>query len=153
MAAGIAEYFRIDVALVRVLWLLSIFLGGGGILAYIIAWIAIPEGEPIPHQASSGASESNSGDSASADVGGTPNVNATEGGGGTVGTGSSAPVHPTQGTVFRNNGFSYIGLFLVLAGIWLLLKALFPWRLSLYTWPVFLILLGIILLIPRRTGS
>lgn len=139
VAAGIAEYFGIDVALVRVLWLLSIFLGGGGILAYIIAWIAIPEEEPAPDRASAGASESNPGDNAPA--------------GGNCGAGSSAPVHHSQGTVFRSDGFSYFGLFLVFAGIWLLLKALLPWRLSLYTWPVFLILLGIILLIPRRAGS
>ena len=43
VAAGIAEYFDIDPTIVRLVWFLSIFVIGGGILAYIIAWIVIPE--------------------------------------------------------------------------------------------------------------
>lgn len=43
VAAGIAEYFDIDPTIVRLIWLFSIFFVGGGILAYLIAWIVIPE--------------------------------------------------------------------------------------------------------------
>ncbi len=43
---GFAEYFDIDPALLRVVWLLVAVLGGTGILAYIIAWIVMPE-EPL----------------------------------------------------------------------------------------------------------
>lgn len=43
VAGGLAEYFTVDVVLVRVLWVLAIFVGGGGLVAYIIAWIIIPE--------------------------------------------------------------------------------------------------------------
>ena len=43
VAGGLAEYFGIDVVLIRVLWLTAAFVAGGGVLAYIIAWIAIPE--------------------------------------------------------------------------------------------------------------
>lgn len=43
VAGGIAEYFQVDVAVVRLLWVLSILFAGGGVLAYIIAWIVIPE--------------------------------------------------------------------------------------------------------------
>ena len=43
VAGGLAEYFDVDVVLVRVLWVLAIFVAGGGIIAYIIAWIIIPE--------------------------------------------------------------------------------------------------------------
>lgn len=43
VAGGIAEYFNIDIAVVRLLWILSIFFAGGGVLAYIVAWIVIPE--------------------------------------------------------------------------------------------------------------
>jgi len=43
---GFSEYFDLDVALVRVMWLLGALLSGGvGLIAYIIAWIVIP-GEP-----------------------------------------------------------------------------------------------------------
>jgi phage shock protein C len=43
VCAGFAEYFDIDVTVVRVVWLIVAFFGGGGILAYIIAWILMPE--------------------------------------------------------------------------------------------------------------
>lgn len=42
VCGGIAEYFNIDPTLIRLLWILFIFAGGSGILAYIIAWIIIP---------------------------------------------------------------------------------------------------------------
>ena len=43
VCAGFAEYFDLDVTMVRVVWLLVALFGGGGILAYIIAWIVMPE--------------------------------------------------------------------------------------------------------------
>jgi phage shock protein C len=43
VCAGFAEYFDLDVTLVRVVWLIVALFGGGGILAYIIAWIVMPE--------------------------------------------------------------------------------------------------------------
>ncbi len=43
VCAGFAEYFDIDVTVVRVVWLIVALFGGGGILAYIIAWIVMPE--------------------------------------------------------------------------------------------------------------
>jgi phage shock protein C len=42
VCGGVGEYFGIDPVIVRVLWFLSIFLDGLGLLAYIIAWIVIP---------------------------------------------------------------------------------------------------------------
>lgn len=47
VAAGMADYFDVDVALTRLLWVLFIFMGGIGLPAYIVAWIIIPE-EPYP---------------------------------------------------------------------------------------------------------
>ena len=43
VCGGIGEYFNIDPTIIRLLWILLIFAGGSGILAYIIAWIIIPE--------------------------------------------------------------------------------------------------------------
>jgi len=43
VCAGFAEYFDIDVTVVRVVWLIVALFGGGGILAYLIAWIVMPE--------------------------------------------------------------------------------------------------------------
>ena len=42
VAAGVAEYFDLDPTLVRVLWFLSIFLGGLGVLLYIGMAIIVP---------------------------------------------------------------------------------------------------------------
>lgn len=49
VAAGIADYFDIDPVIVRLVWLFTIFLGGSGIVAYVIAWVLIPPhpDEPI----------------------------------------------------------------------------------------------------------
>jgi phage shock protein C len=43
VCAGFAEYFDLDVTMVRVVWLIVAFFGGGGLLAYLIAWIVMPE--------------------------------------------------------------------------------------------------------------
>ncbi len=45
VCGGIGEYFDVDPVLVRVVWVISAFFGGAGILAYIIAAIVIPSRE------------------------------------------------------------------------------------------------------------
>jgi phage shock protein PspC (stress-responsive transcriptional regulator) len=47
VANGIAAYFDIDVALVRVLFVVAIFLGGSGLIAYVVLWIILPEARSI----------------------------------------------------------------------------------------------------------
>jgi phage shock protein C len=48
--AGVAEYFCIDVTLVRVIVaVVAVITGGAGVLAYLAAWVIIPgEGEKAP---------------------------------------------------------------------------------------------------------
>ncbi|MDI3311416.1 MAG: PspC domain-containing protein [Thermoanaerobacterium sp.] len=43
VCGGIAEYFDIDVTIVRLIWALIALVGGSGVLLYIIAWIVVPE--------------------------------------------------------------------------------------------------------------
>ncbi|MFH1450659.1 MAG: PspC domain-containing protein [archaeon] len=43
VCGGLAEYFEVDPTLVRLLWVVFTLCGGAGLLAYIIAWIIIPE--------------------------------------------------------------------------------------------------------------
>jgi len=45
VCAGIADYFDIDVAWVRLAFVLAIFAHGFGILAYVVAWIVFPKDE------------------------------------------------------------------------------------------------------------
>jgi len=44
VCAGLADYFDIDVTLVRVLWLLATLIPGPNILVYIVLWIVLPQG-------------------------------------------------------------------------------------------------------------
>lgn len=43
VCGGIAEYFGVDPTLIRLLAVVLIVAGGAAIIAYIIAWIVIPE--------------------------------------------------------------------------------------------------------------
>ncbi|MGB4774823.1 MAG: PspC domain-containing protein [Daejeonella sp.] len=42
VCAGLADYFGIDVAWVRVAFIIAVLVGLSGILAYVILWIAVP---------------------------------------------------------------------------------------------------------------
>ncbi len=44
VCAGLADYFDLDPTIVRVLWALAVFCAGTGLLAYVILWIALPQG-------------------------------------------------------------------------------------------------------------
>ena len=46
VCGGVGNYLNIDPVLVRLIWVILFFFGGVGLLAYILAWIIIPE-EPI----------------------------------------------------------------------------------------------------------
>lgn len=43
VCGGIAEYFEVDSTIIRILWALAIFLGGTGVVAYIVCMIVIPD--------------------------------------------------------------------------------------------------------------
>jgi len=45
VCGGVAEYFEIDSSIVRILWVISIFIGGVGLAAYLVAAILMPKSE------------------------------------------------------------------------------------------------------------
>lgn len=51
VCAGLADYFGVDVVLVRVVWVILTIVPGaviGGVLVYIAAWVIMPEGtDPV----------------------------------------------------------------------------------------------------------
>lgn len=47
VAYGLANYFGIDPAIIRILFIVSLFIGGFGLLAYLILWISIPEAKTV----------------------------------------------------------------------------------------------------------
>ncbi|QDA61395.1 PspC domain-containing protein [Hymenobacter jejuensis] len=47
VSAGLAAYFKVDVVLVRILFIVFIFAGGFSIPVYIILWILLPEAKTV----------------------------------------------------------------------------------------------------------
>jgi phage shock protein C len=43
VCGGIARYFNIDPAIVRLLFVLAVFLGGASPLIYLVLWLVMPE--------------------------------------------------------------------------------------------------------------
>jgi phage shock protein C len=56
VCAGIGVYFDVDPTVVRLVWIVLTLLSlGVGVLAYIIAWIIVPEENPVKTSAESPA--------------------------------------------------------------------------------------------------
>ncbi|MDG6244885.1 MAG: PspC domain-containing protein [Methanolobus sp.] len=43
VCGGLGKYLDVDPVIIRLLWAGAIFIYGTGLLAYIIAWVVIPE--------------------------------------------------------------------------------------------------------------
>jgi len=48
VAAGLSDYLNIDPVLVRIIFVISTFFNGIGLIAYIVMWIVVPE-KPLVH--------------------------------------------------------------------------------------------------------
>src|SRR5262245_17262584 len=46
VAGGVARRLGISPTLVRLAWVVSVFFGGFGVLAYVILWVVVPEDTP-----------------------------------------------------------------------------------------------------------
>ena len=44
VCAGLGDYFEIDPVIIRLIFLLALFLGGG-LIVYLIAWVIIPKAQ------------------------------------------------------------------------------------------------------------
>ncbi len=50
VCAGLAEYFDLDVSIIRILWVVFSLAGGSGVIAYIAAAIILPEKRDVYKQ-------------------------------------------------------------------------------------------------------
>ncbi|MDD5492201.1 MAG: PspC domain-containing protein [bacterium] len=48
VCGGIAEYFDIDPAIVRIIFVALILLWGWGLILYAICWVAVPNKSALP---------------------------------------------------------------------------------------------------------
>ena len=123
VAAGLAHYLNADPALVRIAWAILVpITTGAAFLAYIVAWIVIPE-EPVAASAAGVVGET------------------AEGVDGPVVAAQAAPVRTDGGRAGL-----VVGIGLVLLGVWFLLRDYLPdinWN---WIWPAILIGVGALIL-------
>ena len=147
VAAGLATYLNTDPALVRIAWAILVPLtGGAAFLAYIVAWIVVPEEpartarvvDPVPGSDTEGAVVPD--EPAYAASAGEP---VTEGGW------TEAQPEPR-----RSDGRAglVVGIGLVLLGIWFLVREYLPPIDSGLIWPVVLIGIGGLILVTTSRG-
>ena len=133
VAGGIARSLSIDPAIVRVIFALLIIFGGGGLLLYLILWIAIPE-EPLTFYQ------------------GNPEAAAAE----NVNTDSSEVKSEVPFTypARKNNGALIAGLILIAVGAIFLLERLLPHIYFSFhdLWPIVIVIAGIVLIYSSFTG-
>jgi phage shock protein C len=55
---GFARYFDVDVTLMRIIWLVVAIFTGVGFIAYLIAWIAMPNDYTVPAPVPAGHQQS-----------------------------------------------------------------------------------------------
>ncbi|MEN6343241.1 MAG: PspC domain-containing protein [Methanospirillum sp.] len=54
VCGGIGEYLEIDPNVIRLIWVVvTVFTVGTGVLAYLLAWLVIPEEAPLETQTGS----------------------------------------------------------------------------------------------------
>ncbi len=136
VCSGLAEYFDMDVTLVRVAFLLLAIFGGGGVLGYIILWIAIPAKPYFPNFGPA-ASDYRVYDEYAAGQQANPAYTA------------GIPTPPKKK---KGNGSIIAGMVLVLLGIIFLADEfdIFWWFNFGKLWPLFIIIPGILMI--ARSG-
>jgi phage shock protein C len=144
VAGGIAEYFDVDVSLVRILWIVSILFGGFGILLYVVMALVVPL-EPVgmpPAPWTSGPVGSPDADPGTSDAGGQPVAGAAP-----AGWQYGPMTHRHAGRPGSGLGMAVFGGALVLFGALALVDQLLPaWAdQGRFLWPAFILGVGALL--------
>ena len=133
VAGGIAEYFDIDPIIIRLLFVIIAFAGGGGAIVYLILWIALPL-EPItPFTMNMGQSESS-------DAGNSGGQSSTD-----FSTGASNPFTTIPAKPENRNSLIG-GILLISLGVIFLANRLIPNIDFGDLWPLLLVVIGGVLI-------
>ncbi len=148
VCGGIAEYFKIDPTVVRLIAVLSIALGGFGIVAYIVMALVVPVEQSQTTQPGDTIKENIEEMKQSASALGSEIRSAF--GRESTATPPSTSVKPVPPA--RSGAAVALGIILIALGIVFLLATFnflwwFSWR---YLWPLVLIVIGILVLISLR---
>ncbi len=133
VAGGIARSLNADPSLIRIIFAILVVFGGGGVLLYLILWIAIPE-EPIAFFQETGEM-----------------TGAEKEEGTTEGTPADAEVQPVPAP--RNQGALIAGLIMIGIGLVFLADRFLP-RIHLGDfWPVIIVVAGLALIFSSFKGN
>ena len=121
VSGGLADYLNIDVVIIRIIFVLLALFGGGGVLIYLILWIAIPA-QSIYYNTMKQMSDSE-----------------------TIPDEEAAQVkHPNK----QSNTALGAGIVLIIIGLLFLADRLMPFYNLIDFWPVILIAAGVIIIKP-----
>ena len=120
VSGGLAEYLSIDILVVRILFVVSVFFSGIGILLYLIMWIVIPEEKMLDFASSESAN--------------------------TTGASSNHHINFTIPQKENKNGQLVLGIILILSGVFFLGIEVFSFLNFKDLLPVLLVGFGIYLL-------
>jgi len=135
VCGGLAEYFDVDPSLVRLVVILTVFLGGAGLLLYLVAWLIVPENS---EQSPNRAFEKNQ--KLKDDV-----VQELRRAGSNLGDKLEDSIEELEGRPERRS-MVFLGLALIALGAAFLFRHLIPWLELQELWPVLLIVIGVLLL-------
>jgi phage shock protein PspC (stress-responsive transcriptional regulator) len=149
VCGGLAKYFAIDPTIVRVIFILTIFFNGIGILAYIILAIVVPQESSETREPSETVRENVTEMKETAEAVGKELKSTFDNKG-----------KPAE-SISAQRSVTVLGIVILVIGILLLLtnvmSSVFWWFHSNYFWPIFwpllLITIGVLIIISRRRKS
>ncbi len=133
VCGGIAEHFDIDPTLVRIVAVISIFINGIGLIAYIIGWIFIPQNPELLTEEEADKQKGKTGtikekvENVASEIG-------------------KEIRGDTDKAGHRKNLALIGGLILICLGLLFLASNFFPWFGFVKLWPFVLIILGVVIL-------
>ncbi len=133
VSGGLADYFDIDVVLIRVVFVLLALFGGGGVLIYIVMWIIIPAQKTfINNTQKQGYTD-----------GSTTNESGIDDNGETI----SSEIVGNKNKKPSNTGL-IAGIVLIFLGLIFLADRLMPWYNITDFWPLLLVVVGVLMIKP-----
>ncbi|MDI6812176.1 MAG: PspC domain-containing protein [Desulfitobacteriaceae bacterium] len=141
VCGGLAEYFNIDVTLVRLIALVAMFAGGVGFLAYLAGWIIMPM-DPnyrTGYQGAHGVYGTHGAGATNTDFSDEIRANVHE-----MRTDIQDAAHNLRKEVGDGRGSKLAGIVLIILGLMFFLDRWFPLWFSLdKMWPLILIGIGV----------